>query len=268
MKVLSTTARDELPQISLDGRRIVFDSTRSGSREIWVCDSDGSNLLQLTKLGRPLTGTPRWSPDGRYIAFDTRLAEQSDIYVIAANGGVPRRLTEDPADDDIPCWSRDGLWIYFSSNRSGEFQVWKQRAEGGDAVQVTRQGGVQPFEATDGKFLYYWKFGIRGLWRVPVQGGEEAVVLDRLVGGMWAVTDKGIYFAEIEGKGGWVIEFFSFATRRSTRVVSIERAASQGLAVSPTSAGCSMRRMREGEGTSCWWKISAEGLHNGETNDT
>jgi Tol biopolymer transport system component len=235
IKVLSTTTRDELPQISPDGKRIVFDSTRSGSQEIWVCDSDASNLLQLTKLGRPATGTPRWSPDGRSIAFDTRIEDQSDIYVIAANGGMPRRLTDDPAEDSDPCWSRDGRWIYFQSNRSGEFQVWKMSADGGDAVQVTKHGGVCPFESPDGQFLYYMKVFPLVLWRIPVEGGEEALALDQLRPdySLWAVAEKGIYFVEREGTGGWVIEFFSFATRGLTRVAAMERPPGFGLAVSP-----------------------------------
>ena len=52
---------------SPDGRRIAFTSgrlSRLGSYEIWVCDSDGSNALQLTSLGAeacwPIAGRPRW----------------------------------------------------------------------------------------------------------------------------------------------------------------------------------------------------------------
>jgi Tol biopolymer transport system component len=235
-KVLSTTTGDSNPQISPDGKKIVLASFRSGPAEIWVCDSDGSNLLQLTKLGRNATGTPRWSSDGRYIAFDTRLDEQSDIYVINADGGELRRLTEDSAEDVIPSWSRDGHWIYFASNRSGAYQVWKIPAEGGDALEVTQQGGFAAFESPDGNYVYYAKGrDVPGLWRVPVKGGEEALVLNRLGVGawpLWAVVNQGIYFAEPEGKSRGVIEFFSFATRRVIRVAAIEKLPGNGLALS------------------------------------
>src|SRR4030095_5265658 len=97
--VLSTTTQNYFPKISADGKRIVFASSRSGAAEIWACDADGSNMLQLTKLGLPEKGSPRWSPDGRFIAFDTRLKEPSDIYVIGSDGGPSRRLTEDSAED-------------------------------------------------------------------------------------------------------------------------------------------------------------------------
>jgi Tol biopolymer transport system component len=240
-KVLSTTAGDALPQISPDGKKIVLSSSRSGRYEIWVCDGDGSNLLQLTRLGSPATGTPRWSPDGRYIAFDTRLDEQSDIYVISANGGSPRRLTEDPGEDVVPSWSRDGHWIYFASNRSGDYQVWKMPAEGGDAVKVTKQGGFAAFESPDGKYVYYAKGrDISGLWRVPVKGGEEVLVSVRIAAGAgaaawcrWAVVNQGIYFAEPEGKSGGVVEFFRFSTNRVMRVARMERPPGLGLAIAP-----------------------------------
>ena len=66
-------------------------------------------------------------------------------------------MTTDPANDGNPSWSRDGRWIYFDSARTGEQQVWKIPADGGDAIQVTRDGGFAPLESPDGKFIYYTK---------------------------------------------------------------------------------------------------------------
>src|SRR5215813_10979450 len=70
----------------------------------------------------------------------------ADIYVVSAEGGQPRRLTTDPAEDIVPSWSRDGRRIYFTSNRSGRLQIWKMPAGEGDAAQMTRQGGFEPME--------------------------------------------------------------------------------------------------------------------------
>ena len=69
-KLIASTRGDAAPQFSPDGTRIVFGSDRSNSSEIWVCDTAGSNLVQLTSFGGFLVGTPRWSPAGRHIAFD------------------------------------------------------------------------------------------------------------------------------------------------------------------------------------------------------
>ena len=51
MKLISSTRVDEHAQFSPDGKKIVFSSNQTGSFEIWICDSDGSNAQQLTSLG-------------------------------------------------------------------------------------------------------------------------------------------------------------------------------------------------------------------------
>src|SRR5262249_42216030 len=117
-KLISSTRVDRLAEYSPDGKKIVFSSSRSGPREIWVWGADGANAVQLTHFGGPVTGTPRWSPDGRRIAFDSRPGNNADIYIIESEGGAPRRLTDHPTEDARPSWSPDGKSIYFSSSRS------------------------------------------------------------------------------------------------------------------------------------------------------
>src|SRR6516165_207073 len=151
---ISSTRNQSSPQFSPDGKRIVFMSNRSGSWEIWVCDSNGQSAVQLTSFGGPYVTNPTWSPDGERLAFDSDAAGQWDIFTISANGGKPQRMTTDPANDGNPSWSKDGRWIYFDSLRSGQQQVWKMPANGGEAIQLTRDGGFGPRESPDGKFLY------------------------------------------------------------------------------------------------------------------
>ena len=238
-KLIASTRFESGPQFSPDGKKIAFCSGRSGNDEIWICDSDGSNCLQLTSFEGPHTCTPRWSPDGQRIAFDSRPEGHSDIYVIDLEYRVPRRLTTDTANDVVPSWSNDGRWIYFASNRTGRRQVWKAPTEGGPAVQVTQNGGFAAFESPDGQFVYYAKFTEPGIWRVPVEGGEETLVLDLLQPGLWgywAVVEEGIYFLNVKAKPRPAIEFYRFATRQVTRVTVPEKDpqyGSPGLALSP-----------------------------------
>jgi len=226
-RLIGSTRRESAPQYSPDGRRIAFESNRSGTDEIWVCDGDGSNAVQLTFLDSLWTGTPRWSPDGREVAFDARVEGHSDIYVINSGGGSPRRITTEASEDVVPSWSRDGRWIYFASDRGGTQQVWKVPAKGGHAVQVTKKGGFAAFESPDGKAVYYSRYDAPGLWRVPVEGGEESLILDHpAVGGWghWAVRERGVYFVNPDPTGHHpTIELFSFATRRVTRLATLEK---------------------------------------------
>jgi Tol biopolymer transport system component len=232
-KLIASTGVNVVAQYSPDGKQIAFQSSRSGSMEIWVCDSGGSKPRQLTFFGGPAAGTPRWSPDSRELVFDATPEGHGAIYTLSVEGGRPRLLVSDASQLGAPSWSQDGKWIYFGSNKTGASQVWKEPAGGGQAVQVTKKGGNNPFESPDGKTLYYAKDTKPGIWKVPVEGGEETQVLDQLALNYqygWGVTADGIYFYNAKTKA---IEFFSFATRRITPIAKAENEPLTGLAVSP-----------------------------------
>jgi len=224
VKLISSTRQDYSPQYSPNNKRIAFTSGRTGNNEIWICDVDGQNPVPLTDLGGPDVGSPRWSPDSEQIAFDSLEPGQRDIYVVGTAGGKPRRLNGDKSDNVRPSWSHDGRWIYFGSNRTEDWQLWKAPAEGGQAVQITKQGGREGVESDDGKFVYYTKgFGLAGIWKVPVGGGDETLVLDGVYQGFWGLFGKGIYFVNPNATPRALIQFFNSATGRVTKVAEIER---------------------------------------------
>ena len=211
------------PQFSPDGSKIAFESTRSGAYEIWMCRSDGTGVVQLTRFNSS-TGTPRWSPDGQQIVFDSRVSDNADIFVVDSQGGSTRKLTSEPSSEVVPTWSQDARWIYFASDRTGNHEVWKMPSGGGSPVQVTHHGGFAAFESTDGRFLYYAKgLTVPGLWRIPTNGGEEVEIIPSLEAGhwgYWAVVENGIYYLDTKGKPG--IAYFNVTTRRTTRVFDLE----------------------------------------------
>lgn len=143
------------------------------------------------------------------------------------------------SEDARPSWSKDGQWIYFGSNRGGGgWQVWKAHAQGGPAVRVTREGGREAFESADGKFVYYTRFNVPGIWRVAAGGGEEIQVLDHGLQGFWAVMKRGIYLYNPNAMPAPAIEFFSFDTRRMSRITALPQEArffpgGTNIAVSP-----------------------------------
>jgi TolB protein len=53
-------ARNERPSWAPDGRHLVFESTRTGSRQIWSMLADGTQARQLTTQGQ--SESPNWSP--------------------------------------------------------------------------------------------------------------------------------------------------------------------------------------------------------------
>jgi len=61
-------AKDSNPRWSPDGRWILFESTRSGSSQLWVINPYGGEARQLTKISTDAANGV-WSPDGRHITF-------------------------------------------------------------------------------------------------------------------------------------------------------------------------------------------------------
>jgi Tol biopolymer transport system component len=241
-KFIASTQDDAQPQFSPEGDRIVFRSRRSGFSEVWLCDSDGSNVRPLTNLGALIAGYPRWHPDGRRIVFHARLRDQADLYVVDTDGGIPRRLTTDPTDEVAPNWSRDGRWVYFARPSQTGLQLWKMPAEDGEAVQLTSQGGNISFESSDGRTVYYSKSRQHpGLFHMPVADrlfeGPESRLLDSALPSEFFVAENRIYF--IDGKGGWnsayegeTLKYLDLASGQVFKLAPIDGAVATGLAVS------------------------------------
>ena len=146
---------DYAPAYSPDGARIAFTSNRSGSREIWVCNRDGSGLRKLTSMGGTgHTADPQWSPNGRVILFHSQATGQRTSYLIDANGGNPTPLCPDCIASSF---SHDGHWMYYDAQEQVWKMPWPPSGQAGKPVPVTRHGGSNGHESPDGKMLYYGK---------------------------------------------------------------------------------------------------------------
>ena len=236
-RLIASTRLEYNPEYSPKGESVAFVSTRSGSEEIWLANTDGSNARQLTSMGGPLTSNPRWSPDATTILFDSRLKGSADLYVISAQGGSPRPLTDQPSYEGEARWSHDGVWIYFGSDRTGRMEVWRIPAGGGGATQVTRNGGRCAFESPDGRWLYYsrWSLGI-DLWKAPVAGGAETRVLKGLNNFFdYVPTSQGVYFIRAgpaNTGADAALAYLDFATGNTNLALRKMRSYS-GLTISP-----------------------------------
>jgi hypothetical protein len=112
-------------------------------------------------------------------------------------------------------------------------------AAGGEAKQLTFNGGSEGFESPDGKLFYYSKGrGVYGLYAVPADGGKETLVPELKDAGYWrswTVTDEGISYLAKKSESEWAIQFYSFATRRITSLFTVKDAPlwwMPGLAIS------------------------------------
>jgi Tol biopolymer transport system component/DNA-binding winged helix-turn-helix (wHTH) protein len=216
-KLISSTRGDAGAHVSPDGKHIAFQSWRSGNPEVWVCDRDASNPVQLTSFGGPSMGEPRWSPDGRRIVFDLRTDSGiSELYIVDLVGGPPRRFLTGTTEAASPFWSGDGHWIYFNTERP--HAIWKAPVEGGVASRLTAEGKDQsePQEAMDGTRVFFYSEG--SVWSASANGGDERPVPGVPSYVRWVPARSGGYFVDGRPRH-FALHYFDTATQHAHKIV-------------------------------------------------
>lgn len=89
--------------------------------EIYVCNVDGSDLQQVTKLGNA-NWAPFFHPSGEKILFSSNHASEKgfpfNLYLINLDGTGLKQVSYDGVFDAFPMFSPDGKKLIFSSNRN------------------------------------------------------------------------------------------------------------------------------------------------------
>ena len=126
---------------SPDGTKIIFRSSRPKTdediaeyksllqeglvqpteMELYICNSDGGELRQLTNLGNA-NWSPFFLPDGKRIIFSSNFESERgfpfNLYIIGIDGKGLERVTHSTTFDAFPVFSNDGKKLMFSSNRN------------------------------------------------------------------------------------------------------------------------------------------------------
>jgi TolB protein len=160
--------------ISPDGSRIAFQGEANNNDDIFIVNTDGSGLQQLTN--DPATDQfPAWSPDGTTIVYDNagrheqvsdpQFSKTAEIYSVSADGGVPARITHNKGYDAAPSFSPNGKTIVDESFQG----ITMMRANGTDYHRFVNMGGFTPRYSPNGKTVAFTNF--TGRWRPDVQLG-------------------------------------------------------------------------------------------------
>lgn len=151
---------------SPDGKQIVFCSKRDGHLQLYIMNSDGTGVRQLTKAQNCYNGGPFFSPDGKKVIFrsDRKEKDRLQLYVINADGTGEKALT----DNDkwvywAPYWYQDGKHIvYTAADHSDEkarpnYDIYWMNIETGKTTRITHAPGqdVLPVFSPDYKKLMW-----------------------------------------------------------------------------------------------------------------
>ena len=120
--------------------KIYFVSDRSGHKEIWVMDYDGSNQRQLTHLGS-VSLSPRISPDGSRLAFSSLTKSGWDILMYSIDLNRVVSFPHFGGTNLSPAWAPDGLHLAVSSSRGGNPQIYVCDASGDNLHRLTSNKG-------------------------------------------------------------------------------------------------------------------------------
>lgn len=103
-RIILRDARGDAIHWSPDGFRLTFDSDRAGSNtDIWVMDSAGGDLRQLTNWPESERGAIFYGDGSNVIFSSDRQARIADLWRVPVGGGQPERLTNSGAVGS-PCW--------------------------------------------------------------------------------------------------------------------------------------------------------------------
>jgi len=181
--------------------KIYFVSDRSGHKEIWVMDYDGSNQHQLTHVGT-ISLSPRISPDGSRLAFSSLNKNGWDIMMFSTELGRTVSFPRFGGTNLSPSWSPDGTRVAFSSSRGGEPNIYLADASGGNSKRITVDRGpdVSPtFNRKTGAQIAFvsGRTGLPQIYTMEADGTNVQRVTDQgyAVSPSWAPNGQFLTFS-------------------------------------------------------------------------
>ncbi len=194
--LISDGATDSRPRYSPDGMRLAFESTSSGSANIYVLTFATGQVARIT-YDDNLTSLDAWSHDGKWIYFSTSnhdIAYMNDIYRVSAEGGTPMPVAADRfANEYFSAPSPDGKTVAITARgivseqwwRKGhshldESEIWLVHDEATPKYDAVTDGSAKdlwPMWAADGHDLFYVsdRSGAQNIWQQPISGTARQV---------------------------------------------------------------------------------------------
>jgi len=187
--------------------QIYFVSDRTGHKEIWAMDYDGSNQHQITRLAS-IALSPRVSPDGSRVAFSalTKTGWEIMMYPLELNRAVT--FPRFGGTNLSPAWSADGMKLAFSSSHAGDSEIYVADYSGNNPRRLTTDKGpdVSPVwnRKTDAQISFVsGRTGLPQIYTMEADGTNQQRMTDQgyAVSPSWAPNGQFLSFAWVRKYG-------------------------------------------------------------------
>jgi serine/threonine-protein kinase len=173
----SGTSIHGTPDISADGRSVVFARNDGGTGNLYVTPFDRYEPRPLVSSPSD-EWSPRWSPDGRQVAFAVRDAQSPGILVADVATGQARRITSDGlAPLGVIAWMPNGREIVFPLDLGRHYAIQDVATGRADTMMAPLEllGFHLTVPSPDGRHLAVNTYSVqatpfRGLWAVERSG--------------------------------------------------------------------------------------------------
>lgn len=185
--------------------RIVAIGSQTGHKELYICDSDGSGMRQIT-ADRSITLAPNWSPDGARIACTSFRRGYPDLYVIDLRSNNRVCVANHPGINMAGGFSPSGQDLLMVLSKDGNPEVYVKNLGSGRLTRLTqtpRAGEASPTWSPDGSQVAYVS---------DLAGpGSPQIYVTSLSGASRRVTSRGRENVSPDwGPNGWI----AYASRR------------------------------------------------------
>lgn len=161
------------------GSKVAFVATRSGNKEIYLVESDGSGLTQLTR-DSGISVSPRLSADGRKLAYTGYQSGYADVYEIDLGSGSRRRIMKYPGTNSGAAYSPNGDHFAVTLSKDGNPELYVTASNGDSPRRLTMTPGVEscPTWSPDGREIIYSSDagGSSMLYRISASGGSPSQI--------------------------------------------------------------------------------------------
>ena len=157
----------ESPDISPDGRRVVFAALQGGTGDIFIVDLVTKEVINVTKDEFADSG-PTWSPDGKSIIYIARVSQNEKLFRLDLDTGTKTQITFGTHDDGAAKFLDADTIVFASTATDPAKPIDPEVARNGNIYNIWTLG------LKTGELRQYTDAVGGNLYAVAVNDGERA----------------------------------------------------------------------------------------------